>query len=238
MNKLAFLAVPATILLAGCGGNSSTPVMKTQTTPYAGSYAANLTSPAASAVLVVLQTDGSATVVVANANGILASGTGTVNDNTLNVSTSGTGGNIQVDTTFTTAKTPVSQLTGAATDSNVSDTMIAGPGQSPFAGHYTSAFVGTNSGSASMMITESGGLSGSGKTTDGTAASFVGASQIAGLLAFTGSIKISNVTVTSSFSGSLFVTDVTVAGARVMGSGTWKDTKGGSGTWTASNIIG
>ncbi len=239
MNKKVFLALPALLLLAGCGGSGTSTKTVTQTTPYAGSYAANLTSPSNSAVLVVLQTDGSAQVVIANTSGILASGTGTVSGNTLNVTASGSAGNIQVSTSWSASNKAVSQVTGAATDSNVSQTLIANAGQSPYQGFYNVAFTGSEGGTANMTITATGGLSGSGKTNSGQAASFTGASQLTGLISFMGTIKVTGSTLTSNFTGSLYVVHVyTTVGASVMGSGEWSSEGGGSGTWTAQNVLG
>jgi len=237
MKKSVLLTLSALFVLAGCGGSgSSTPVAPI--TPYAGSYAANLTAPANSALLVVLQANGSAQVVIADSTGILASGSGTVTGSTLTVSVKGSAGTIQVSTSFKSSKTAVSQLSGSATESNISDTLVAAAGQSPFAGAYTTNYVGTNGGTANMMITSGGTLSGNGMA-NGKAVAFNGMGQLSGLISFTGTIKVSGTTVTSTFAGSVYLTQVnTFVGPKILGSGTWKDSNGGSGTWSTSNIIG
>ncbi|HEY3780713.1 MAG TPA: hypothetical protein VGL56_06500 [Fimbriimonadaceae bacterium] len=237
MNKLAFIAIPALLLLAGCGGSGS-PAVVAPVTPYAGSYASNLTSPAGSALLVILQSNGSATAVVADPTGILATGTGTVSGNTLTINAAGSAGNINVSTTFPSAKTAVSQITGAVTDSNLSDTLVASAGQSPFAGYFNVTVAGASSGTGNFTITPAGGISGSGTVTGGSTVTFSGTSQLTDSISFTGTV-LAKGTETVSYAGSLYLTNVNKSvGPTVYGSGTWSVPGGQSGTWSAQNVLG
>jgi hypothetical protein len=217
-------------LLAGCGGGGTG--ISSDTTAYAGSYRSDFTRAGDSVLLVVVKTNGSAKIAVSDGTGVIASGNATVTPTGAIVGTaSGSAGSVTLNGSIDQSATLTADLGGAITAAGLNASKIADAGQTIFAGAYSIHYSGSESGTADIVVSSTGAVSGTVHSPSVGSGNLVGQlDDIGSQLSATSSGTVNGIPYTATWTGTFYLT---VSGAGE--SGAWHSSSGYSGTHTGTS---
>jgi hypothetical protein len=233
MKRFTVLAAALLALfIVGCGGS----IGNGGANPLTGSYRSQFNrgnSPIPSLVLATVETDGTTTIVISDANGVAYSGIGTATTVTnLTATLSGPGGTVNVTGSFIGQSTPqlLLHFTGAV-NNDVGLLKFANINTSPFMGALTVNTAGDESGTASITVAADGSISGTASSPSGGNFPVIGAVDTLGSVNFHGNGTVSSTPTEFTYTGTLF--QKPTVSIDVAGNGTFDIGGSSAGTWTA-----